>query len=68
MDELATLHAAFWGSDLAWLPTPSGMKRKPVDSEMANRRAQFIVSALDQFARHAIGVPASRRAVRDAIP
>jgi hypothetical protein len=51
MDELATLHAAFWGSDLAWLPTPSGMKRKPVDSGMANRRAQFIVSALDQFAQ-----------------
>jgi aminoglycoside phosphotransferase (APT) family kinase protein len=50
MDELATLHAAFLGGDLAWLPTPSGMKRKPVDSEMANRRAQFIVSALDQFA------------------
>jgi thiamine kinase-like enzyme len=50
MDELATLHAEFQGRDLEWLRTPSGMKRKPGDSETAARRAQFIVSALDQFA------------------
>ena len=50
MDELATLHAAYRHRDLAWLRTPSGMKSKPEDAEMAARRAQFIVSALDQFA------------------
>jgi aminoglycoside phosphotransferase (APT) family kinase protein len=49
MDELATLHAAYLGQDLAWLRTPSGMRSKPEDPEMASRRAQFIVSALDQF-------------------
>lgn len=50
MDELAALHASFRGRDLAWLRTPSGMKRKPADTETASRRAQFIVSALEQFA------------------
>ena len=50
MDELATLHAAYRHRDLAWLRTPSGMKSKPEDAETAARRAQFIVSALDQFA------------------
>lgn len=50
MDELATLHAAFQGRDLTWLRTPSGMKRKPADAQTASRRAQFIVSALAQFA------------------
>jgi aminoglycoside phosphotransferase (APT) family kinase protein len=50
MDELAILHAAFQGRDLEWLRTPSGMRRKPADAETASRRAQFIVSALDQFA------------------
>jgi aminoglycoside phosphotransferase (APT) family kinase protein len=50
VDELAALHAAFQRRDLAWLPTPSGMKRKPEDAEMASKRAQFIVSAVDQFA------------------
>jgi aminoglycoside phosphotransferase (APT) family kinase protein len=50
MDELATLHAAYLGQELAWLRTPSGMRSKPEDPEMASRRAQFIVSALDQFA------------------
>ena len=50
MDELALLHAGFRGHDLTWLPTPSGMRRKPGDDEVAARRAQFIVSALDQFA------------------
>jgi aminoglycoside/choline kinase family phosphotransferase len=50
VDELAALHAAYRGRDLAWLRTPSGMRRNPGDAEMASRRAQFIVSALDQFA------------------
>jgi aminoglycoside/choline kinase family phosphotransferase len=50
MDELALLHAGFHGRDLDWLRTPSGMRRKPADSETASRRAQFIVSALEQFA------------------
>lgn len=50
MDEMALLHAAFQGRDLAWLRTAKGMKRKPADSETASRRAQFIVSALEQFA------------------
>lgn len=50
MDELATLHAAFRGRDLHWLRTPTGMRRKPADSDTASRRAQFIVSALEQFA------------------
>jgi Ser/Thr protein kinase RdoA (MazF antagonist) len=50
MEELATLHAAYRGRDLPWLRTPSGMRSKPDDPETAARRAQFIVSALDQFA------------------
>ena len=50
MAELAVLHAAYQGHELPWLRTPSGMRSKPDDLETANRRAQFIVSALDQFA------------------
>jgi thiamine kinase-like enzyme len=50
MDELATLHAAYQGREFAWLRTPSGMRSKPQDPEIASRRAQFIVSAVDQFA------------------
>ena len=50
VDELAALHASCRNRDLAWLRTPSGMRRKPEDAEIAARRAQFIVSALDQFA------------------
>ena len=50
MDELATLHAAYRGHELPWLRTPSGMRRKPKTPEMASRRAQFVVSAVDQFA------------------
>ncbi|MFY9918912.1 MAG: phosphotransferase [Mycobacterium sp.] len=50
MDELAVLHAAYQGRDLGWLRTPSGMRSKPQDPEIAERRAQFVVSAVDQFA------------------
>ncbi len=50
VDELAALHASCRNKDLTWLRTPSGMRRKPEDAEIAARRAQFIVSALDQFA------------------
>ena len=50
MDELAVLHATFLGRELGWLRTPSGMRNKPQDPEIAARRAQFIVSAVDQFA------------------
>jgi aminoglycoside phosphotransferase (APT) family kinase protein len=50
MDELAALHATYRGRDLGWLHTPAGMRRKPEDRETASRRAQFIVSAIDQFA------------------
>ncbi len=50
VDELAVLHAAYQGRELAWLRTPSGMRSKPQDPEIAARRAQFIVSAVDQFA------------------
>jgi Phosphotransferase enzyme family len=50
MDELATLHAAYRHRELSWLRTPPGMRRKPDDPETAARRAQFIASALDQFA------------------
>jgi aminoglycoside phosphotransferase (APT) family kinase protein len=50
MDELATLHAAYQGGELAWLRTPSGMRSKPENPETASRRAQFIVSAVNQFA------------------
>jgi aminoglycoside phosphotransferase (APT) family kinase protein len=50
MDELAVLHAAYQGRDLTWLRTPSGMRSKPQDPEIAERRAQFIVSAVEQFA------------------
>ena len=50
VDELAVLHAAYRGQELAWLRTASGMRSKPDDPEIARRRAQFIVSAVDQFA------------------
>jgi aminoglycoside/choline kinase family phosphotransferase len=50
MAELATLHATYRHRELSWLRTPSGMRSKPDDPETAKRRAQFIVSALDQFA------------------
>jgi aminoglycoside phosphotransferase (APT) family kinase protein len=50
VDELAVLHAAYQGRELAWLRTPSGMRSKPQDPEIAERRAQFIVSAVEQFA------------------
>jgi aminoglycoside/choline kinase family phosphotransferase len=50
VDELAVLHATFLGRELGWLRTPSGMRSKPQGPEMAARRAQFIVSAVDQFA------------------
>ncbi len=50
VDELAVLHAAYQGRELVWLRTPSGMRSKPQDPEIAARRAQFIVSAVDQFA------------------
>ena len=51
VDELATLpHAAYQGHELPWPRTPSGMRRKPEDAETASRRAQSIVSAVDQFA------------------
>jgi aminoglycoside/choline kinase family phosphotransferase len=50
VDELAVLHAAYQGRDLAWLRTPSGMRSTPQDLEIAARRAQFIISAVDQFA------------------
>jgi aminoglycoside phosphotransferase (APT) family kinase protein len=35
---------------MSWLRTPSGMRSKPDDPEIAARRAQFIVSAVQQFA------------------
>ncbi len=50
VDELAVLHAAYQGRELAWLRTPSGMRSKPQDREIASRRAQFIVSAVAEFA------------------
>lgn len=50
MDELAILHSTYLGRDLGWLRTPSGMRNKPQDPEIAQRRAQFIVSAVEQFA------------------
>jgi aminoglycoside phosphotransferase (APT) family kinase protein len=50
MDELAVLHAAYQGRELPRLRTASGMRSKPQDPEIAQRRAQFIVSAVDQFA------------------
>jgi aminoglycoside phosphotransferase (APT) family kinase protein len=62
VDELATLHAAYQGQELAWLRTPSGMRRKPEDPETASRRAHFIVSAVDQFADE---MPAAFRRLGD---
>jgi aminoglycoside phosphotransferase (APT) family kinase protein len=50
VDELAILHGAYQGRELARLRTPSGMRSKPEDREIGSRRAQFIVSAVDQFA------------------
>ncbi|BBY79141.1 phosphotransferase [Mycolicibacterium pulveris] len=60
--ELAVLHATYAGQDLGWLRTPSGMRRKPEDTEIAARRAQFIVSAVEQFADE---MPAAFRRLGD---
>jgi hypothetical protein len=49
MDELALLHAHYAGAELPWLSTPTGMRRKPRENGVADRRTQFIRSALDQF-------------------
>jgi hypothetical protein len=49
MDELALLHAAYRGAELAWLTPPDGMRRKPADGELAARRTHFIQLALNQF-------------------
>ena len=50
MDELATLHAAYWGQDLPWLGTHA---LSPGDSPEAQERmamgAAIVQSALDQF-------------------
>ena len=68
VDELAVLHAAYQGRELAWLRTPSGMRSKPQDREIASRRAQFIVSAVAEFADDMpSGFPPPRRAVRGAL-
>jgi hypothetical protein len=51
MDELATLHATYWGKDLPWLGTHA---LSPGDSPEAQDRmamgASIVQSALDQFA------------------
>jgi aminoglycoside phosphotransferase (APT) family kinase protein len=51
VDELAALHAAYWGCDLSWLPAhalnPSGGERQR--SETAAAGASMVQSALDQF-------------------
>ena len=51
MDELATLHATYWGQDLPWLGTHA---LSPGDSPEAQERmamgATIVQSALDQFA------------------
>jgi aminoglycoside phosphotransferase (APT) family kinase protein len=51
MDELAALHAAYWGHDLAWLGVHA---LSPGDSPEAQERmamgAMIVQSALDQFA------------------
>ncbi|KUH85174.1 MULTISPECIES: phosphotransferase [unclassified Mycobacterium] len=51
VDELAALHAHFRSRDLGWLRTPSGMRNKPEDAAVAAQRAQFILSAIEQFAQ-----------------
>jgi aminoglycoside phosphotransferase (APT) family kinase protein len=52
VDELAALHATYWGRDLAWLPAhalnPSGGEEQR--SETAAAGAAMVQSALDQFA------------------
>lgn len=51
MDELAKLHAAYWGQDLSWLGTHA---LSPGDSPEAQERmamgAAIVQSAIDQFA------------------
>ena len=49
MAELAVLHAAYRGRDLAWLTPSDGMRRKPNDAETSARRTYFIQSGLEQF-------------------
>ena len=55
MDELAMLHATYRGQELSWLRTPSGMKRKPEDSETAGVRdvAYFLCNSLPVATRRA---------------
>jgi aminoglycoside phosphotransferase (APT) family kinase protein len=49
VDELAKLHAAYWGRDLPWLRPPAGFGDDD-DSEAAALGAAIVQSALDQFA------------------
>ena len=50
MDELATLHAAYWKQDLPWLKVASGFRNDARGAKVAAQAAEIMQSALDQFA------------------
>jgi len=50
MDELAALHAAYWGRDLPWLEVAAGYRNNAQGAKAAAGAAAIIRSALDQFA------------------
>jgi hypothetical protein len=50
MDELAVLHAKYWGQDLSWLTTPSGVRNNERGANVALSAGGIMQSALDQFA------------------
>ena len=50
MDELAVLHAKYWGQDLSWLTAPARTQSNEPGGKVAMSAAGIMQSALDQFA------------------
>lgn len=50
MEELAVLHATYWEREIPWLPSPFGGKGSSSASQANRRGAEFIQSAVEQFA------------------
>lgn len=50
MDELAALHAPYWGQPLPWLRAPAGMRNNAQGAKTLENATATLQSALDQFA------------------